>query len=190
MRIIAGKKKGLVLQSVVPSHVRPTSDRAREALFMLLTQGAWSAHWQEGIRFVDMCAGVGSVGIEAWSRGAHATFVEKEQKAFKSLCENVKRLQDPEHLAPYKGDIFALPKARHAYDIVFIDAPYDLDIHYASTLDHWHAQGWLVRDARLVLQLDRGFCQKSMEEIVHRGFWSTFEIRQYGRNQFVSGTIL
>ena len=75
MRIIAGKYRGRQLKSPPSSQTRPTSDRLRETLFNVLAPRI------AGVRFLDLCAGTGAVGIEALSRGAeHVTFVDKSRK--------------------------------------------------------------------------------------------------------------
>ena len=61
------------------SHTRPTSDRVREALFSTIE--AWCGSLS-GLRFLDLYAGSGAVGIEAWSRGAGVvTLVEQDRRA-------------------------------------------------------------------------------------------------------------
>src|SRR5688572_22274902 len=75
MRIIAGKYRGRNLRSPPSLEVRPTSDRLRETLFNVVAPRI------EGVRFLDLCAGSGAVGIEALSRGAsRATFVDRSRK--------------------------------------------------------------------------------------------------------------
>src|SRR5688572_29105813 len=72
MRIIAGSAKGRVLQGPGNAQgVRPTADRVRESLFNILGQ------WLDGCRVLDLFAGTGALGLEAWSRGAvSVTFVD------------------------------------------------------------------------------------------------------------------
>ncbi|HEV7844429.1 MAG TPA: RsmD family RNA methyltransferase, partial [Pyrinomonadaceae bacterium] len=75
MRVIAGKYRGRNLRSPPSMQVRPTSDRLRETLFNILAPRI------EDVRFLDICAGSGAVGIEALSRGAaHVTFVDRSRK--------------------------------------------------------------------------------------------------------------
>src|ERR1700687_5411195 len=75
MRIIAGKYRGRKLKSPPSLNTRPTSDRLRETLFDVIAPRI------EGVRFLDLCAGSGAVGIEALSRGAtHVTFVDRSRK--------------------------------------------------------------------------------------------------------------
>ena len=80
MRIIAGKFKGKKLKEFSGTSVRPTSDRAREALFNILSFDI------AGSIFLDLFAGTGAVGIEALSRGAEKVeFVDKD-KQIKVCC--------------------------------------------------------------------------------------------------------
>ena len=58
------------------AHLRPTSDRVREAIFNLLINGGYGDP-VSGARVLDLFAGTGALGLEALSRGAaHATFVD------------------------------------------------------------------------------------------------------------------
>ena len=85
MRIIAGVAKGRNLASVAGA-TRPTSDRAREALFSTLTSEFGEF---ENLNFLDLFAGSGAVGLEALSRGAttvHA--VEKDEAASITIKAN------------------------------------------------------------------------------------------------------
>ncbi|MCV5737395.1 RsmD family RNA methyltransferase, partial [Escherichia coli] len=76
MRIIAGEFGGRIIKSPTDTRTRPTSDRLRETLFNILAQRI------EGSRFLDLCAGSGAIGIEAFSRGAsHVTFVDRSRRA-------------------------------------------------------------------------------------------------------------
>ncbi len=86
MRVIAGSAKGHTLRVPKVAGLRPTSDRAREALFNVLATGI------EGARVLDVFAGSGALGIEALSRGAiGATFVERSRRAGDVLADNVEK---------------------------------------------------------------------------------------------------
>ena len=75
MRVIAGKYKGRNLKSPPSLEVRPTSDRLRETLFNVIAPRI------DEVRFLDLCAGSGAVGIEALSRGATTvTFVDRSER--------------------------------------------------------------------------------------------------------------
>ena len=114
MKVNSGLLKGRILISPKSSAVRPTSDKVRAAVFSSLADRA------EGARFLDVFAGTGAVGIEAYSRGASfVTFVEKEPSILKT---NVKLLP-PESYKILPKDIFTL-NFSSTYDIIFIDPPY------------------------------------------------------------------
>src|ERR1700704_1747391 len=92
MRIVAGKHRGRRLFAPSGDTVRPTSDRAREALFNILSHGELAAG---GIPFaeavvLDALAGTGSLGLEALPRGAaEAVFIEQDREALAVLRKNI-----------------------------------------------------------------------------------------------------
>src|SRR3982750_2105675 len=91
MRIITGKYRGRNLRSPPSMQVRPTSDRLRETLFNILAPRI------EGVRFLDLCAGSGAVGIEALSRGAtYVTFVDRSRKMCGLVESNLDLCHVPE----------------------------------------------------------------------------------------------
>src|SRR6185436_4608861 len=84
MRVIAGEYKGRKLKRPPSLQVRPTSDRLRETLFNVIAPKI------VGVRFLDLCAGSGAVGIEALSRGArHVTFVDQSRRMFALIEANL-----------------------------------------------------------------------------------------------------
>jgi 16S rRNA (guanine966-N2)-methyltransferase len=120
VRILAGKWKGRRLD--VPVGARPTSGRARAALFDLLGPDRIA-----GARVLDLFAGSGAVGLEAVSRGAvRAVLVEADPRALERTLE---RLGDPEvqvRIAPgpAASAIAALAREAERFDVVFADPPY------------------------------------------------------------------
>src|SRR6059036_879954 len=91
MRIIAGKYRGRRIKSPPSLQTRPTSDRLRETLFNILAPRI------SDVRFLDLCAGSGAVGIEALSRGAlHATFVDRSRKMCGLIEANLDLCRVPE----------------------------------------------------------------------------------------------
>ena len=93
MRVIGGSWRGRRLDAPEGKAVRPTSDRAREAVFNILehgkhTQGGGSPI--PGARVLDAFAGSGALGIEALSRGAaHATFLDDSPAALAAIRERL-----------------------------------------------------------------------------------------------------
>ena len=94
MRIVAGKHRGRRIAAPPGDAVRPTSERAREALFNILAHGRFAlAPIIEDARVLDVFAGTGAFGLEALSRGARfATFIEKDRAAREALAANIKAL--------------------------------------------------------------------------------------------------
>jgi 16S rRNA (guanine966-N2)-methyltransferase len=150
LRIVAGAAKGRRLATPAGA-TRPTSDRAREALFSSL------GHLIEldGARVLDLFAGTGAVGLEALSRGAaEAVFVESNRAALDVLRRNV------ETVGLSGATVVGRPVAsylktppEHAFDLVFADPPYDLpDDAVASFLAQLGEPGWLRGDAYVVVE--------------------------------------
>jgi 16S rRNA (guanine966-N2)-methyltransferase len=130
-RIVAGAAGGRRL-AVPPSGTRPTSDRVREALFSSLESAVGGL---AGKSVLDLYAGSGAVGLEAWSRGASAVvLVESAAVAVKVLRANVTTLRDGEPGRPTgkievvakKAERAAVDFTESAFDVVFADPPYDL----------------------------------------------------------------
>ena len=92
MRIVGGSLRGRRLRAPAGARVRPTAERAREALFDILIHGGMSAPL-EGALVVDLFAGTGALGLEALSRGAaHLTAVESEADVRGVLRANIEAL--------------------------------------------------------------------------------------------------
>lgn len=128
MRIIAGKYRGRNLKSPPFLQVRPTSDRLRETLFNVIAPRI------EGARFLDLCAGSGTVGIEALSRGvSHVTFVDKSRKMCALVEANLDLCRVPEEQTKVvqadTADYLSRSVKQEAatWDIVFFDPPYAAD---------------------------------------------------------------
>jgi 16S rRNA (guanine966-N2)-methyltransferase len=134
-RVVAGAARGRRLAVPPGQGTRPTSDRAREALFSSLESliGAWA-----GRRVLDLYAGSGAVGLEALSRGAaHATLVEADPKAVRTISANVATVAVPgaEVRQGRVERVVAAELPGPAYDVVFADPPYDLaDADLAAVL--------------------------------------------------------
>src|SRR5689334_18568041 len=151
MRIIAGTYKGRNLKSPPSMQVRPTSDRLRETLFNVLAPRI------EGVRFLDLCAGSGAVGIEALSRGAeHATFVDRSRKMCALVEANLDLCGVPEDetevVLSEAAEFLRRAAARggQRWDIVFFDPPYATD--YAPVLSAFGASELLADDGVLIVE--------------------------------------
>ena len=119
--LISGKYKGKKLYQVKSSKVRPTQAKIRKSIFQILEPF-------DGMKILDLYAGIGSFGFEAISRGAESTtFVEKDRQIFKILKKN-SFLFIEESIKLYFGDCmkFLNHKSNIKYDIIFADPPYSV----------------------------------------------------------------
>ncbi|MDI6840352.1 MAG: 16S rRNA (guanine(966)-N(2))-methyltransferase RsmD [bacterium] len=127
MRITGGEVGGRRIK--VPRGIRPTQDKVRTAIFNILGDRI------KDVKFVDLFAGSGSVGIEAISRGAsEVIFVEKSRKVVSVLNENLKSLGYMEKSKVINGD--ALKVKLKTPDIIFADPPYDMGFA-KKVIDLW-----------------------------------------------------
>ncbi|MEY4735008.1 MAG: hypothetical protein RL428_343 [Actinomycetota bacterium] len=155
MRIIAGVAKGRPI-SAVASATRPTSDRAREALFSTLASEFGDF---DGLRVLDLYAGTGAIALEALSRGAalvHA--VEKDEAAAKAISTNYDSIKSAQfkgtfHLYTMGAHRFLSDKAQYQYHFIYIDPPYDVDdIDIVETLVQLKENQFLHPDALVAIE--------------------------------------
>lgn len=151
-RIIGGVAGGRRLQTPKGDHTRPTSDRVREALFSALEFWAGSFH---DLRFLDLYAGSGAIGLEAWSRGAtRVTLVESDRRTADLVRANARAIGcDAADVRAQSVTAVLAGGASTPYDIVFSDPPYPLsDEALAGDLALLRANGWLADDALVVVE--------------------------------------
>jgi 16S rRNA (guanine966-N2)-methyltransferase len=151
-RIIGGAAGGRRIATPKGASTRPTSDRVREALFSAIE--AWCGSLQ-GLRFLDLYAGSGAVGLEAWSRGAAVvTLAEQDRRTAALIRTNATTLgftSADVRVGSVAGTLARPPAA--PYDVVFSDPPYPLaDDAVAADLAALVEHGWLVPDAMVVVE--------------------------------------
>ncbi len=122
MRIISGKYKGKRLSAPKKLPVRPTTDRAKEALFNILNH---RVSW-ETLKVMDLFAGIGSISFEFASRGAAAiTAVDVFAGCTRYIAKIAQELDLP--ITALTADVFTyLPRIREKYNLIFADPPYDI----------------------------------------------------------------
>jgi len=158
MRVIGGRHRGRPLVAPPGDAVRPTSDRAREALFNILSHGDFAA---AGLPFaggnvVDAFAGTGALGIEALSRGAaRAAFIETDRAALAALRNNIAALDEEDSAQIIAGDATRPPRAPAACAVAFLDPPYRSGLAGAA-LSALSAAGWLTRRALAIVETAAG----------------------------------
>ncbi len=134
MRISGGRARGIPISTGRAKHVRPATDRMREAVFSSLGEAV------HGARFVDLFAGSGSYGLEALSRGAAGgLFVEKHPQAGIALQENLaavmKSIGNRDSQLPklIRRDVLRF-ESQQRFDLVFMDPPYELARSHGKVL--------------------------------------------------------
>lgn len=151
-RIIGGTAGGRRLETPRGQTTRPTSDRVREALFSAIEARTGSL---DGLRFLDLYAGSGAVGLEAWSRGAGVvTLVEQDRRTASLITRNAAALgfSRARVIAATVSSVLQSPPAA-PYDLVFSDPPYPMaDSDVAADLASLVAHGWLVPGALVVVE--------------------------------------
>ena len=157
MRIIAGLAKGRNLIS--PSGAtRPTSDRAREALFSTLESEFGSIN---DLNVLDLYCGSGAVGAEALSRGAAVVYaVDNDEKATSvtrqnfALLENISGIGTTSVITSSVGK-FLDKTSELKFDVVFLDPPYDLpNNEIEKTLSSLVKNGFLKSSAVIAIERD------------------------------------
>ncbi len=122
MRIIGGEFSGRRLECPSGGNTRPTPDRVKGAVFMILQ------HEIEGARVLEMFGGTGALGLEALSRGAaHAVFCEVAKPALTVLIRNIDSLGVRDRCTVHHRSAFDLPKVLRGgapFDLVFCDPPH------------------------------------------------------------------
>ena len=134
MRIISGLAKGRKLQTIEGLSTRPTTDRIKETLFNMI------AFDLPEVKFLDLFAGSGAIGIEALSRGATETvFVENNPQCQQIIRENLMhtKLDKQGRLLAVEVSkaLLQLAKEEAVFDIIFLDPPYEAGLAEPTLLE-------------------------------------------------------
>ncbi len=177
MRIVGGTYRGRKLYTPTDEMTRPTSDKAREALFNILDSRLLknALRW-ENIIFLDVFAGTGAVGIESLSRGAkEAFFIENHGPALTCLRKNTASFSNTSVLAV---NAEKPPFRTNPVDIVFMDAPYARQL-WEKSLTALVQSGWIDSHTFIVIEIDRD------EDVLLPSGFTLTDDRHYGRNRFL-----
>ncbi len=147
MRVISGRWRGRALKAPEGESTRPTSDRAREAIFSMLTSRLGSF---EGLDVLDVFAGTGALGIEALSRGAgSACFLDNDAAAVRAIKANLKTMGADGDVR--QAPVLAVGRAPRPHHVVFLDPPYGEGLA-GPALAHLWAQGWIAPAALISVE--------------------------------------
>lgn len=150
-RIIAGTAGGRRLNTPPGSGTRPTADRVREALFSRLEHLGVML----GADVLDLYAGSGALGLEAFSRGASsATFVEMNRAVAHVIRDNVRTLGfSPVRVVTQAVEKFLATPSTVAANLVLMDPPYSVsEAQLKQALELLVSGGWLAPGALVVVE--------------------------------------
>ena len=160
MRIVAGRHRGRRLVAPEGLAVRPTGDRAREALFDILASGRLTGgeNALAGTIVLDAFAGSGALGLEALSRGAaQAVFMENHAPALAALERNIASLDEGERCEVLRANVLRPPRPAGqprtaGCGLALLDPPYNQGLA-APALAALAAAGWLAPGALVSVEL-------------------------------------
>ena len=175
MRIIGGKFRSRVLAEFAGEDVRPTSDRAKEALFNILSLKLY------GARVLDLFAGSGALGLESLSRGAKEVVFNDCAKASLAIIKKnlaaLKITPNGEEAKLMNCDyLVCLEQVRGQFDIIFIDPPYRFDFG-EKALQKIAERKLLTENGIAVYERDRSF-EGEIEGL------EKYDERKYGKAYF------
>lgn len=155
MRIVSGEFRGKAIVTPQGDRTRPTSDRARQAVFNILEHAAWSPGLRD-VRVIDLFAGSGALGFEALSRGAaFCLFVETDEQARGAIRQNVDAMGLFGRTRVHRRDATDLGQRPGAdgpaFELTFLDPPYAKGLG-ETALAKLAAGGWLAPGAVVVFE--------------------------------------
>ncbi|MGN0805106.1 MAG: 16S rRNA (guanine(966)-N(2))-methyltransferase RsmD [Candidatus Coproplasma sp.] len=152
MRIISGKHRGRKLAEFEAEGIRPTSDRAKESLFNILSDRI------AGATVLDLFCGSGSLGLECVSRGAKKVhFNDRSKESLAVLSKNISAIKEQACCVVTRYDFLDyLRRCNEKFDIIFLDPPYAMDFGVPS-LKAISERGLLAQGGVAIYERDRSF---------------------------------
>jgi 16S rRNA (guanine966-N2)-methyltransferase len=182
IKVVGGKHRGRPIATPEGGTTRPTSNRAREALFNILVHANWSDDGTSPLvdaRVLDAFAGSGALGIEALSRGAaHATFLDNDAEAIRLIGENLRKLGEAANARVIRADAARPPPSREGCDLALLDPPYRSGLA-APALTALAEAGWLKPGAIATIEL------AATEDLDPPKGFETIDERRYGAAKII-----
>lgn len=178
MRIITGSAKGIKLVTLEGDATRPTSERAKEALFSMIQFDI------EGRRVLDLFAGSGQLGLEAISRGADfCMFTDASADAISIVKKNIEKTHFEDKcktaIADYRN-FLRKSDGREGFDIVFLDPPYASDALTDSLLRLYKTK-LMRRGCILVCESENGDMRIFEKAPSLANMYTSVKKKNYGR---------
>ena len=180
MRIIGGKYKGLKLLPPDDTKIRPTSDRLKESLFSIITSSKYKINI-DNCNVLDICSGTGSLGIEAFSRGAISVyFIDKDHRSINLIYKNISKLNIDykfvDKIKIIKDEAKkALKNLNKIFQIVLIDPPYNTNITEKCLFK--------LKELNLINQDSYIFAESSKAEDFNYDGYQIVDIKFYGNSK-------
>jgi len=181
LTIISGKHRGKKIETKRDKKIRPTSSRARGAIFNILLHGSFSGEDSPvtDCNVVDVFCGTGALGLEALSRGArHVTFIDESSESVSLARKNIEHFKETANATAIRSDSTMLPKPRHRCSLAFLDPPYNSNLAVKS-LTSLARQGWLEEGAVAVVEV------AAKETLEAPAAYALFDERIYGNTRIV-----
>lgn len=176
-RVIGGKAKGIRLGSVPGKTIRPITDRAKQALFDILGADV------ENATFLDLFGGIGSVGIEALSRGAgFVRFIDADPSAIRSIRQNLALTGLDSAAQVLPGDAFLQLHQRpdRRFDYIYIAPPQYRGLWQEALRALDSQPNWLSEDGWVIVQIHpKEYTPLELDHL------EEFSQRHYGSTLFV-----
>ena len=170
MRIIAGKFKGLNIQTINDASTRPMMSKAREGIFNSLQNDF------DDSLVLDLFAGSGSLGIEALSRGASfVTFVDTSTDCKKIINKNLSNI-DQNYIVLVLNVNEYITQSDKKFDIIFYDPPYSLLLNEINS-DFNSIQNLMTENSKLIIHR-----HKSSEQFVYPEGLELYKEKKYGQS--------
>lgn len=178
MRITTGRLKNRRIEVPVGNSIRPTSDRARQAVFNILAHGKpaklRATPLPQNSKVLDVFCGSGALGLEALSRGASdVCFIDTDVRTARA---NATAMGVTPECTFITADATRLPRASERFDLVFLDPPYGQGL-LRPAIEALYQNEWLAADAIIVCEAARD------EELVLPDYAQLLEQRHYGAAQ-------
>lgn len=166
MRVNSGKYKGRKFIENKYEHIRPTTDKVRQALFVKLQ------FFLPDKSVLDLFCGTGAVGIEALSRGARkVTMVDKDARSVAMTQQNLKNMGIQQKVIKCDALIY-LDKCQDQFDLIILDPPYKSGL-YEKVLKKIYEKNLLSEDGIIV-------CEHATEDAISCDFFEIFDNKRYG----------